>query len=151
MRWPNYTPCQTFDKGNQDHKVVYSLKILHLNKEQFYACVFPGFYKYVSHSFDQSNFAQCYILDVWAWLQILGGRQCASDFARGGLWPWRWRKNCGPGRKTWWDLCCLLMRLGLRGGVHTVQEVLEGHGTSFPSFTKSHLPSVNNTLLIATL
>ena len=60
MRWPNYTPCQTFDKGNQDHKVVYSLKTLHLNKEQFYACVFPGFYKYVSHSFDQSNFARCY-------------------------------------------------------------------------------------------
>ena len=35
----------------------------------------------------------------------------------------------------------------LRGGVHTVQE--EGHGTSFLSFTKSHLPIVNNTLLIA--
>ena len=44
-------------------------------------------------------------------------------------------------------LCCLLMRLGLRGGVQTVQE--EGHGTSFLSFTKLHLPIVNNTLLIA--
>ena len=75
MRWPNYTPCQTFDKGNQDHKVVYSLKTLHLNKEQFYACVFPGFYKYVSHSFDQSNFAQCY------WMSELCCKSSGEDNA----------------------------------------------------------------------
>ena len=80
------------------------------------------------------------LLDVWALLQILGGRQCASDFAWGGLWPWRWRKNCGPGRKTWWDLCCLLTRLGLRGGVHTVQD--EENEASLLSFTKSILSTI---------
>ena len=146
MRRPNNTACQTFGKANQDKKVVHSLKRLYiLIRKSLTHVSFLGF-----KNMSSIPLIRVILLSVTGCLSFVAnsrGETMRFWFRSGRPLTVAVAQKLWPRAKTWWDLCCLLMRLGLRGGVHTVQE--EGHGTSFLSFTKSHLPIVNNTLLIA--
>ena len=88
------------------------------------------------------------LLDVWALLQILGGRDNAllispeAAFDRGSG-----AKNVAQ-REKLGEICVVCWR-GWVWGVYTVQD--EENEASLLSFTKSHLHNVNNTLLIATM